>query len=82
VQCFATEVTLDVEVEITDASRGTPGRLFDRPERAVAAEPDACEIAVWLVYGDRRLELTSFLPTETLDALREDALSELLDDGP
>ena len=81
-QCFATEISLDVEVEITEAHHGTPGRLHDRPERAVAPEPEACEIAVWLVHGDRRLELTSFLPTDVLEGLTEDAMSQLLDDGP
>jgi len=80
--CFSAEVTLDVDVEMTDATRGTPGRVHDRPERSVAPEPESCEIAVWLAHGGRRLELTAYLPEETLEALREDALSQLLDDGP
>jgi hypothetical protein len=72
---YTTEVTLDVEVEILSATRGTAGRYGDRPERCYPAEGDAVELCVRL----GTLDLTAALPPDVLEALAEDALERLQD---
>ncbi len=71
---FTAEITLDVVVEILDATRGTPGRYDDRPERCYPAEGDAVDLAVWLCRDPDRIELTPCLPRDVLEALAEEAL--------
>jgi hypothetical protein len=72
---FTSEITVAVEVEVVDYTRATSGRLFDRPERSVAPEPAALELAVRL----GSLDVTAALPATVLDALRDEALDELAD---
>jgi hypothetical protein len=73
VQRFTAEVTLDVEVEIVDASRGRRGRYSDRPEESAPDEPEQVTLAVR--FGT--LDLTTTLPADVLDALTTEALERL-----
>jgi hypothetical protein len=78
---FASEVTLDVEVEILEATRAIRGRLSDRPERSVPAEPVQVSLAVWLQgrEPDHRIDLVPWLPADVLEALTLEALERLHD---
>lgn len=79
---FTSEVTLDVEVEILDATRGTSGRLADRPERSYPAEPADVSLAVWLGQNGGRVDLVPHLPADVLEALAAEAVERLQDDEP
>jgi hypothetical protein len=72
---YTTEVTLDVEVEILDATQGTPGRYGDRPERCYP--PEAAEVELCVRLG--ALDITPALPADVLEALAADALERLQD---
>jgi hypothetical protein len=64
---------LDVVVEVLNATRETPGRYDDRPERCTPAEPAAVELCVRL--GE--LDITAALPADVHELLRADALERL-----
>jgi hypothetical protein len=70
---FRAEVTLDLDVEIVDASRGRRGRVGDRPEASTPDEPEEVTLAVRL----GALDLTATLPADVLDALTTEALERL-----
>jgi hypothetical protein len=70
---FRAEVTLDLDVEIVDASRGRRGRVGDRPEACSPDEPEEVTLAVRL----GTLDLTARLPADVLDALTTEALERL-----
>jgi hypothetical protein len=70
---FRAEVTLDLDVEIVDASRGRGGRVGDRPEACTPDEPEEVTLAVRL----GSLDLTARLPADVLDALTTEALERL-----
>jgi hypothetical protein len=76
---FITEIALDVEVEVLDATRATAGRVSDRPERCTPAEPARVELAVRLWREQVWVDLTPALPADVLEALRADALERLSD---
>jgi hypothetical protein len=78
---FASEVTLDVEVEILEAARAVRGRLSDRPEHSVPPEPVQVALAVWLHSSepDHRIDLVPWLPADVLEALTAEALERLED---
>jgi hypothetical protein len=71
---FTTEIMLEVEVEMRDVTRGTRGRLGDRPEHCVPPEGPVCEVLVSLVHEDRRLAIDEYLPDELRDAIASEAL--------
>ncbi|HSS56266.1 MAG TPA: hypothetical protein VLK79_16590 [Gaiellales bacterium] len=79
---FDAEITLDVEVEILDATRGTAGRLGDRPERCYQAEPADVSLAVWLGQNGGRVDLGPHLPADVLESLTAEAVERLQDDEP
>jgi hypothetical protein len=70
---FRAEVTLDVDVEIVDASRGHRGRVGDRPEACYPDEPEEVVLAVRL----GGLEITDRLPPDVLEYVRADACERL-----
>jgi hypothetical protein len=76
---FTAEIAIDVEVEVLDATRATPGRYADRPERCVPAEPERVELAVRLWRDQVWVDVTPALPADVLEALRADALERLGD---
>jgi hypothetical protein len=77
---FASEVTLEVEVEILEAARAVRGRLSDRPEHSVPPEPVQVALAVWLSSeADHRIDLVPWLPADVLEALTAEALERLED---
>jgi hypothetical protein len=78
---FASEVTVDVEVEVLEAVRAIPGRYSDRPERSVPTEPEQVALAVWLQGSDpdRRIDLVPWLPADVLEVLTAEALERLHD---
>jgi hypothetical protein len=78
---FASEVTLDVEVEVLEATRAIRGRYSDRPERSEPGEPAQVAIAVWLQgrAPDHRIDLVPWLPADVLEVLTAEALDRLHD---
>jgi hypothetical protein len=78
---FASEVTLDVEVEVLEATRARRGRPYARPEDSAPAEPEQVVLAVWLQgrEPDHRLDLVPWLPADVLEALTLEALERLHD---
>ena len=70
---FESEVTVPVTVEVLDATRGTPARIGDRPERCSPAEGDSVDLTVML----GGIDVTGALPSDVLEALAADALERL-----
>jgi hypothetical protein len=81
---FPSEVTLDVEVEVLEATRATRGRPGARPEESSPAEPAQIALAVWLQGNEsdpaHRIDLVPWLPVDVLEALTSEALDRLRDD--
>jgi hypothetical protein len=76
---FTTEIAVDVEVEVLDATRGTPGRYDDRPEACAPAEQEMVEFRVWLCRDPVRIDITMALPTEVGEALGAEVFERLED---
>jgi hypothetical protein len=72
---FPAEVTVEVTVEVLEATRGTTGRYADQPERCWPSEPDAVELCVRLGTVD----VTAAVPADVLEALAAEALERLQD---
>lgn len=70
---FDAEVCLSVTVEVQGATKETPGRSGDAPERCYPHEPESVELAVTLGGVD----ITAALPADVLDALETEALERL-----
>lgn len=71
---FASEIVLDVEVEVLGGHPGTRGRTGPDP---VEADPAEVELAVWLGTNGGRIDLAPHLPTDVLEALQADARERL-----
>jgi hypothetical protein len=76
---FTTEIAVNVEVEVLDATRGTPGRYGDRPEACAPAEDEMVEFRVWLCRDPVRIDITTALPTEVGEALGAEVFERLED---
>jgi hypothetical protein len=76
---FTTEISVDVEVEVIEATRGTPGRYGDRPEDCYPAEDETVEFRVWLCRDPVRIDITTALPTELGEALGAEVFERLED---
>jgi hypothetical protein len=76
---FTTEIAVDVEVEVLDASRGTPGRYGDRPEACYPAEDETVEFRVWLCRDPVRIDISTALPTAVTEALGAEVFERLED---
>ena len=72
---FTSDVWVEVEVEVLDATPATAGRYADRPEACYPAEPEEITLAVRL----GGLEITDHLPADVLEGLVVDARERLLD---
>jgi len=72
---FASEITVDVEVEVLDYTPPTAGRYGDRPDRCFPAEGEAVDLVVRL----GPIDITAALPADVLEALASEALEQLLD---
>jgi len=72
---FTSEVTAPVTVEILEATRETPGRYDDAPERCIPNTPGLVDVLVTLGGVD----VTMALPADVLEALRDEALERLAD---
>lgn len=70
---FESEITAPVRVEVLDATRATPGRYGDAPERCYPNEGDSVDVTVWL----GSLDITAGLPADVLEALASEALERL-----
>jgi hypothetical protein len=76
---FTTEITVDVEVEVLDATRGTPGRYGDQPEACSPAEQEMVEFRVWLCRDTVRIDISTALPPAVGEALGAEVFERLED---